>query len=170
MADAGGALRMSTEALTLDGIDTRPEMPWSKRGRTDGHAQALADRHYSRRTPGASCFTPAGKALVLVTACGRATWATSWTQFPDDGLDAWRCTLFRNEGAGLSSGLILAAMALTAELWGEAPPDGWVTWIQTNKVRSTNPGYCFLKAGWWKDPTFQPDRRRKHTIRLRAAA
>ena len=158
------------QVLTLDGIDTRPDMPWSTRGRNDVEARVMADRHYSRRTVGASAFMPAGEALVLVTPCGRASWGTSYTYYPDDGLDAWRCTLFRNEGAGLSSGLIRAAMDLTAEQWGAGPADGWVTWVQTNKVRSSNPGYCFLKAGWWKDPTYQPDRRRKHTIRLRAAA
>jgi hypothetical protein len=51
-----------------------------------------------------------------------------------DGLDAWRCSIFRNEGAGLSSELIEAAMALTAGRWADRRADGGVTWIDTTKV------------------------------------
>ena len=67
-----------------------------------------------------------------------------------DGFDAFRCGLFRNEGAGLSSALILDAMALTERLWNERPADGWLTWVDPRKVNSKHPGYCFLKAGWEK--------------------
>lgn len=156
------------ETLTLDGIDPRPEMPWQHRGRSDRDGAALADRHYSRKTPGTPQWMPSGRALVFVTPCGRATWGTSYSVHPDDGLDSWRCTIFRNEGAGLSSDLILHAMALTAELWGEPPADGWLTYVKPDEVRSTNPGFCFLKAGWWRDHSYVPDRRRGNLIRLRA--
>lgn len=156
-----------TVTLTLPGI----EVPtWDVCRRADPRGRALADRHYSRRSIGAVCFTPPGRSLVLVTPDGQAVWASSYTDYPDDGLDAWRCTLFRREGGTLASALILAAMALTADRWGAAPPDGWVTWVRTDKVRSTNPGYCFLRAGWWRDRTYVPNRRRPDTIRLRAAA
>ncbi len=83
-----------------------------------------------------------------------------------DGLDAWCCSIFRNESAGLSSELIEAAMALTAERWSDRPADHWLrlTWIDTTKVRSSNPGYCFKQAGWWVDREWTHPR----LIRLRA--
>lgn len=56
--------------------------------------------------------------LVLRSIDHLAGWITLHTDYPDDGLDAWRCTMFRNEGTILSSALILDAMALTATLWG----------------------------------------------------
>jgi hypothetical protein len=98
---------------------------------------------------------PPGRVLVLVTPCERAVWLAHWPRadLPLDGLDAWRCSVFRNEGAGLSSELIEAAMALTAERWSDRPADGWLrfTWIDATKVASSNPGYYFKQAGWWVD-------------------
>lgn len=150
-------------AQTLPGMQVNT---WTIRRRGDKAAAALADRHYSRRTKGAAMFCPPGKALVLETPCERAVWVTSYSQFPKDGLDAWRCTIFRNEGAGLSSSLIIDAMAMTSDRWGACPADGWVTWIRPDAVLSPNPGYCFLRAGWWRDRTWSHPR----LIRLRACA
>jgi hypothetical protein len=57
-------------------------------------------------------------------------------------------SLFRNEGAGLSSELILAAISETALLW-DAPPLGIITFVDASKVRAKrNPGYCYLRAGF----------------------
>jgi hypothetical protein len=81
-----------------------------------------------------------------------------------DHLNAYRNSYFHNEGAGLSSELIIEAMLLTIRLWGEPPADGWVTWIDTRKVASANPGYCFKRAGWWLDRTWS----HRYLIRLRA--
>jgi hypothetical protein len=144
---------------------------WQLRNESDVVANELADRHYSRQTPGCGQVGGPGRRLVLVTSCNRALWLTHYPR-PDlaqDGLDAYRCSIFRNEGAALSSELIVAAMELTEELWGPAP-DAWVTWVDTRKVRSTNPGYCFMRAGWWRDDDWQPARGRRRKIRLRAAA
>ena len=46
---------------------------------------------------------PVGRVLVLVTPCERAVWLAHWPRadLALDGLDAWRCSIFRNEGAGL---------------------------------------------------------------------
>jgi hypothetical protein len=147
---------------------------WLRTGKSDPAALALADRHYSRRRPGSGQVGPPGRKVVLVTACGRALWLSHW---PDsdkspsmDGLDAFRCSIFRNEGAGLSSELIVAAMILTEQAWGAPGPDGWVTWVDTTKVRSTNPGYCFVCAGWDVDHDWSPARGRRGKIRLRCAA
>jgi hypothetical protein len=160
-------------ALTLPGLDAGI---WQVRRSTDAAACALTDRHYSRRPTSIGSGKVGGpnRKLVLVTPCERATWVTTWPKYPQDRLDSWRCSVFRNEGAGLSSDLILAAMELTAALWAlpipTPPRDGWSTYVDAAKVASTNPGYCFLVAGWWRDRTYQPDRRRRTLIRLRAAA
>ncbi len=161
---------MSVTALLLPGLDIGHA--WTVRGRSDRAATSLVDRHYSRpeRSRGCGHVGGPGHVLVLVTPCERAVWLTTWTDYPDDGLHAWRCTVFRNEGAGRSSDLIRTAMALTAELWGDSPADGWVTWVNTSKVASANPGFCFKKAGWWLDREWRTDRRRPHLVRLRAAA
>jgi hypothetical protein len=151
------------EALVLPVDDAQ----WHARTRLDAAANALADRHYSRRRPGSGQIGPPGRKLVLVTPCERAVWLSHWP-YPElalDGLDAWRCPIFRNEGAGLSSDLIRAAMALTLRAWApQTPPDGWVTWVDTRKVGSANPGYCFKRAGWWRDKTYH----HRHLVRLRA--
>ena len=147
--------------------------PWTVRRHTDGAACALADRHYSRRPSSVGSGKVGGpnRRLVLVTHDESAVWVTTWPQFPQDGMDAWRCSIFRNEGAGLSSSLIREAMDLTAELWSDGhPADGWSTYVDTRKVAGTNPGYCFKLAGWWLDRSYLPDRRRASLIRLKAAA
>lgn len=154
-------------ALVLPGMDADAGV-WQVRTRLDAAANALADRHYSRRRPGTGQIGPPGRKLVLVTPCERAVWLTHWpyAHLAMDGLDAWRCSIFRNEGAGLSSELIRAAMSLTVELWTERPADGWVTWVDTRKVRrKRDPGRCYLKAGWWADRDWQ----HRYLVRLRAA-
>lgn len=159
---------MSVTALSLPWFTDHG--PWTVRRRSDPAANAHADRHYSRRRPGVGRVAGPGRALVLVTLDERATWVSTWPAFNADGLNAWRCSIFRNEGAGLSSELIRTAMELTAGAWGEPPADGWATWVDTRKVASRNPGYCFKAAGWWLDRTYRPGRRQQHLIRLRAAA
>lgn len=154
-------------ALTIPRLETST---WQIRNKSDPAVLALADRHYSRQTPGSNQAGPPGRKKFFVTPCERALWISHW---PDDdktldGLAAWRCNMFRNEGAGLSSLLILDAMELTRERWGGGgllPPDGWVTFVDTSKVDSVNPGYCFKQAGWWLDRTYS----HRDLIRLRAS-
>jgi hypothetical protein len=57
------------------------------------------------------------------------------------------CSLFRNEGAGLSSEMIESAIALTELRWG-THPEGWLTFVREDEVASPNPGYCFKCAGF----------------------
>jgi hypothetical protein len=135
-------------------------------------ANALFDRHYSRRPTSIGCGNVAGpvRHLVLVAEDETAVWITSWPEFNADGLDVWRCSVFRNEGKGRSSDLIRTAMQVTACAWEDRPtaPAGWATFVDRRRVRSTNPGYCFQKAGWWVDPEYRPGRRQRHLVRLRA--
>lgn len=95
---------------------------------------------------------PPGQTLVLVTPLGDAVFGW-WRPHPDAGikpmnnLDGWTCTIFRNESPHLSSDLILEAERLLLERY-DCGPDGFLTYVWDSKVRSSNPGYCFKKAGW----------------------
>lgn len=143
------------EALTLPGVDAGV---WQIRNQADWDAANLANRHYSREKQSRQIGGP-GFRLILVTPCARAAWVskrhspfTTSARVLADGYDpdTLRCALFRNEGAGLSSELILAAMDLTERMWGGAP-QGWQTYVDAAQIKSTNPGYCFKQAGWTAD-------------------
>jgi len=124
---------------------------WQPSHRADRDALALADRHYNRQKIGTPQFVPPGRCFVLVTACKRAVWVTSWpfAQYVKHAwAGAWVNSIFRNEGAGLSSELIRKAIAHTRSVW--TPPElGIVTFVDAGKVKSKrDPGYCYLKAGF----------------------
>jgi hypothetical protein len=133
--------------------------------------------HYSRRTPGSKTFTGVGQEVVLVSECGRAVWACIRQKTPmargtgrsrhrkdDTGkqTDAkaryvWRNMMFRNLGAGLSSKLIREATEVTYREWlkryGALPEERLRTEIGIKEVRSSNPGFCYMMAGWDKGET-----------------
>lgn len=126
--------------------------------------------HYSRRTPGSKTFTGVGREIVLVTSCGRAVWACVYQKTPSvvgsgasrgrNGMTdrkaryLWRNMMFRNLGAGLSSDLIREATEETYRQWairyGSLPSERLRTEIGVRAVRSRNPGYCYICAGWEK--------------------
>lgn len=157
-------MTVGQEALVLPGLEGTSL--WQIRNSKDPAALALADRHYSRRKPGSGQIGPPGRKITLVTPCERAVWLSHWPdpKYVLDGLDAWRCSIFRSEGAGLASELIEAAMEITAALWVDIPEDRWLTWVDRSKVASANPGYCFKQAGWWLDREWHHPK----MIRLRA--
>lgn len=108
--------------------------------RNDREARALADRHYSRKTPGARDFVGPGRTIILRDPAG--TWLFVWRgcQYRLDGQTGWECAIFRNEGARLSSEIILECeQHVSGRLF---------TYVDAKKVRSTNPGCCFKRAGW----------------------
>ena len=129
---------------------------WQVVRRNDPRAAALADRHYSRKSPGHPQFTPPGRCLVLLATHARAVWVSSWP-YPEYAShsflqeDVWLCTLFRNEAPerSLSSHLIMQAVAATRWQWGEPPHVGMITFVDPAKVRhKRDAGRCFRKAGW----------------------
>ena len=128
------------------------DMVWCLSHRADPPAVALADRHYSRQKPGTPQFVPPGRCLVLLSKCGRGLWVTTWPfaeYVKHRWAGAWVCSLFRNEGAGLSSELIVQAVACTRWYRPEIPPLGMVTFIDASKVRhKRDPGRCYLRAGF----------------------
>lgn len=58
-------------------------------------------------------------------------------------------SLFRNEGAGLSSELIREAVAATRGVWPAVPDLGMVSFVDASKTRKKrDPGRCYRKAGF----------------------
>lgn len=109
-------------------------------------ASAVYDRHYSRNPASVGDPRVAGPGfkMVLLTPCARALFV--WRKFiSKDQQDGVNCAIFRNEGAGLSSALILEAMQMG---WARWPGERFYTYVNPRRVKSRNPGYCFLKAGW----------------------
>lgn len=126
----------------------------------------LADRHYSRQTPGHPLFTRPGYNQVLYykDPKGEAAWVwfrPKWesgikgTQRKDKLLSI-ECTLFRNETSAKSSELILEA-CFALQSWEHAIdvawPDGAITGIKSSattrgRSKSSLPGQCYRVAGW----------------------
>jgi hypothetical protein len=122
--------------------------PWITIVDGNDEARALFDRHYSRRRYAdgrrPKLFVGPGEKLVLTTPCRRALFV--WRNFiSDDGQDGISCAVFRNEGAGLSSSLIGAADQIADRRWGGRRH---YTYVNPKRIRSSNPGYCFIQAGW----------------------
>jgi hypothetical protein len=128
----------------------RESMRWSVSHRFDPAACKIADRHYNRRAVGTPQFVPPGRCFVL-RAPG-AVWVTSWPfaeYVRHAWAGAWVNSLFRNEGAGLSSELIREAVAATRWYWPDIPALGLVTFVDATKVRrKRDPGRCYLRAGF----------------------
>lgn len=134
---------------------------WHLVDRSDARVRDLIDGtgpfagigpHYSRQTPGARDFLGNGRTFVLLTDDGLAVWGVIENRDPVGGLH-WRCAIFRNVGAGLSSSLILEATSRTFAYWlshyGALPPVPLTTEIDARAVRrKRDPGRCFRRAGW----------------------
>jgi hypothetical protein len=130
-------------------------MRWVKSHRFDPVGCSIADRHYNRQKIGSPQFVPPGRCLVLLAPSrhdAKALWVTTWQRYAQHAWEgAWINTLFRNEGAGLSSELILEAVACTRYHWRDhdEPELGMVTFVNSSAVKpKKDPGYCYKKAGF----------------------
>lgn len=117
---------------------------------------ALHRRHYSRYVYADGrqtklCVGPGYKRL-LRTWDADASWA--WRVFIDDCIDertgkkqeGVNCAIFRNESSHRSSDLVRQADAIADCIWPDLRRH--YTYVDPKKVKSKNPGYCFLMAGW----------------------
>jgi hypothetical protein len=127
---------------------------WYSSYRADPRAAALYRRHYSaeknaRAGKVVTNFMGPGETLVLLTTTCDALFA--WQRNVGaprlDGQEGVCCTVFRNEGPVLSSDLIREADEIAWRRW---PGLRHFSYVWDSKVKSTNPGYCFLMAGWRK--------------------
>jgi hypothetical protein len=139
---------------------------WTRIHHRDVRARQMADRHYSRRTPGAAEFIPAGHKVVLMHFAADGTPAALWASHRAapcanlarprfDGLDVWDCSIFRIEQRTIqASDLIREAVAITRGVWPELPSDGFYTTIDPRHVAPIKRrgvdiwGYSYIKAGW----------------------
>lgn len=115
----------------------------------------LYERHYSanhyKDGRQRKLFVGPGEKVVLRTERGDACFV--WRQFIDDCVDertgkrqsGVNCAVFRNETAYRSSDLIRQADSIADCLW---PDRRHYTYVDPEKVRSRNPGFCFIAAGW----------------------
>jgi hypothetical protein len=109
---------------------------------------ALADRHYSRKTVGSpQVVGPATGKMILLTGDGSALFIWRKNKYRMDGQDGVECSIFRNEGLVLSSDLVREAVRLARIRW---PAHRLFTYVRPTAIRSTNPGHCFIMAGWKK--------------------
>ena len=118
----------------------------------DGNPVALAmyERHYSAYhyadKRARRLFCGPGEKMVLLTLDNTALFV--WRKFIDgSGQKGVNCAVFRNEDGLLSSLLIKEAVMICRRRW---PLERLYTYVNAKKIKSSNPGYCFLKAGWKK--------------------
>lgn len=114
----------------------------------DVNCLALYRRHYScrnRRDRQRQIVGP-GEHIVMRTDDGDAVFVwrnyIDHTEPPQEGVE---CSLFRNESPHLSSKLVRQADAVADHAW---PGQRHYTKVSAADVRSSNPGFCFIAAGW----------------------
>lgn len=119
----------------------------------DGEMAALADKHYSRRTPGARQFLYSGRKLVLRNSEGTVLFG--WV-YPDpslrmDGQTGINCAIFRNESDRRASDILLEAEELAFAKWGRQRLYTYIDPKKTKEIHRRGQrvvGFSFRKAGW----------------------
>jgi hypothetical protein len=123
----------------------------------DPAAFQLYARHYSFRdyadgrrhntsNPNRKLFAGPGGKMVLVTLAYDALFV--WRKFKDDsGQVGINCAVFRNESNYLASEMIREAEMLA---WNRWKGERLYTYVNPRAIKSSNPGYCFIRAGWRK--------------------
>ena len=109
---------------------------------------ALYERHYSchHYKDGRKRKLFAGPGQKICLRDEGATAGFVWRKFIDDsGQTGINCAFFRNEGEVQSSELVRQADAIADHCWAG---ERHYTFVRAEAVRSANPGYCFIRAGW----------------------
>ncbi len=121
----------------------------------DPRAYALMMRHYSfqaysdgRRQDAGNrnrrLFVGPGEKTVLLGNDELALFV--WRKFIDkSGQHGVNCAVFHNESDHKASDLIRQAEVLAWQRW---PGERLYTYVNTKKIKSPVPGYCFRRAGW----------------------
>lgn len=148
-------------------------VPWRRIHKGDTRARVLADRHYTRQTPGHPMWTRPGYNFVLLATypAGSALfcwWRPKWEHgggaVRKDGLRVIECTMFRREGVtDLASDLIRAAVDHLSgpdakrdlHLHNAGRVTSLLTGVSSGKTSSRRskrslPGECFRRAGWYQ--------------------
>ena len=108
---------------------------------------SLYKRHYSsskNRNRKIRQFVGPGQHIILTLPDRSALYV--WRKFIDDsGQKGINCAVFRNESKILSSNLIREADAIADFAW---PGERHYTYVRAEAIKSRNPGWCFICAGW----------------------
>lgn len=119
--------------------------PWFELRDGDRRLREFYNRHYTTRGGASPLIVGPGRKLVLLTHAVNALFV--WRKFIDRSAHGGgiNCAVFRNESSARSSLLILAAELVVLAKWGV---ERLYTYVNAARIRSSNPGYCFLQAGW----------------------
>jgi len=122
---------------------------WAVTDTVDDAARGIYMRHYSSWKRAAHARNPRfvgpGEAMVLVLPDYRALFVWRRSEFRLDEQEGVECTVFRNESPLCSSDLIRLADEMAWRRW---PGERHFTYVDPKSIRSNNPGYCFIQAGW----------------------
>lgn len=118
-------------------------------------AASIANQHYSRILRGNTKQNrlTTHKRMVLVEPLGKWVFVWNFQLWRYDGQTGANCVLFRNESERLSSEIILLAEREWNKEYGDCRK---FTYVDPSQVASTNPGYCFQKAGWTRTNYVSP--------------
>jgi len=148
MSGASAANVESGTSVRLDALVGRQPLWWlTKDGDLD--CLELYERHYScyQYADGRDRkrFAGPGEKIVLRTEGADAMFV--WRRFIDKcpGQHGINCAVFRNESGHKSSLLIRQADSIADAIW---PDSRHYTYVRGEAVRSANPGFCFIAAGW----------------------
>jgi len=108
----------------------------------------MYERHYSCRSYADSrsvkLFCGPGEKIILTTPKRSALFV--WRKFIDASRQQGiNCAVFRNESDILASDLIREADAVADFV---CPGERHYTFVRGEAVKSRNPGWCFICAGW----------------------
>lgn len=86
-----------------------------------------------------------GERIILISPSNDALFIWKKEKFRMDGQVGINCSVFRNESNILSSKMIAQAETIALRKW---PGERMFTYVDANKIKSNNPGYCFKVNGW----------------------
>lgn len=112
---------------------------------SDVRACQLADRHYSRKTKGSNRMSGPGEHLILIDQAASFIVGFRLVRYRLDNQQGIECFIFRNESQALSSQVLADALPLVVRKWGNTRV---FTYVNPSKIKSSNPGCCFKKAGF----------------------
>lgn len=125
---------------------------WYAVTKFDPRAVDLFSRHYSSKINGKMVkdwlkfgIASPGETMTLINTNGTALFVWLKQKYNSGDQFGVNCAVFRNESKTLSSTLIIEAEHLA---WGKWPGERLFTYVDATKIKSVNPGYCFLRAGW----------------------
>jgi len=127
---------------------------WIEVSDGDDRIHSIYERHYSSRPyrllrrhwKNWKRISPPGEHLILLTTFGDALFVWVKEQIRHDKQEGVNCSVFRNEGDTLSSELIREADEMAWQKWPQEKRH--FTYVDSKKIKSSHPGYCFLRAGW----------------------